>query len=199
MYHTVDEPFFKDLGFVNYKDGQDELKAKPQSLLFYANDNNAGRLSAVLQTVLTMLKRAGVKGGLNHVVVVPCWDDWDWNTSQVFADCKAALHGKLPGKLTAVYSTAPAAQCRMKPTSPGSEDSLRPHLVVGFSFGKRPRSSDASENVPQVSGGSFLAAAGGGDAAFTPLSPSSMIASHGSRLPSSSEQVIPIASASGIA
>lgn len=209
MYHTSGESILEGLNFLNYRDGQKQLTTKRQSILFYANDNNADGLSAALGPVLSMLKNTGVKkGGLNHVVVLPCWDHWDWSIRQVFDECNRVLHGV--GKLNAVYSTAPPAQCQVKVISSSSENTvsdemvtseqpsspvtMRPHLVIGFSFGKRLRSSDASENVPLVSQGSVsavAAAAAGGDAAGAPVLPSSTAASPRSSLPSIQEQVIP--------
>lgn len=206
MYHTGTEAILERLKFLNYHDGQEQLKLKRQAILFYANENNADNLSEALRPFLKMLKQKSFAlAGLNHVVVVPCWDDWDLRTRQIFDECQAAL-GDM-GRLNAVYSTAPPAQCRTKLVSSSSEGTvsdematseqpfsqdlvpLRPHLVIGFSYGKRSRASDASENVPLTSQGSFSAAgaaAGGGGAAGLPAS---TIASPGSSVPTIQEQV----------
>lgn len=210
FYHIGDQ-FLDNLGFWNYTEGQNMLKQQGQSILFYENDNNVLQLRDAMKTVLSLLKNAGVQRDLTHAVVVPCWSHWTCSQEKVFADCQRALRNK--GKLKAVYSTAPVAQCCNKlsrssspetsqseadvadmaapePTSLQSMMGLNPHLVIVFTtlMSKRPRSSGASEDHGLTSKGS-LPAADDGNAAGPAPSPSSGLASPASRLSSIQEQV----------
>ena len=204
LYHTGRHSLLEDLGFWDYEHGQAELQSSSRSILFYANDNLNG-LKEAFEYFIKIFKATGAKSGGTHVVVMPCWQGLQVSLHRVEQVFSQVMQDR--GVLKGVYATAPAEQCSIqardgsvsgneasdsegdanKQQTPEGTIRLRPHLVIPFSYGKRRRDSDASQDRTLKAERSFSVTGGSGAAVPSP-SPSSAFASPGSPLPSIQEQ-----------